>query len=69
MKIREKRYIWLPLLLLIYGAVMALYFGPEIIAAGKGWQVAVTMGVDVTVCILLFFFLRKKQRLAASRPK
>ncbi len=59
---KEKRYIWLPIVLLLYGVAMAAYFGPEIIAAGQGWQVWVTLGVDVIVCFLLFIFLRKRSR-------
>jgi hypothetical protein len=57
------RYIWLPALLLSYGLAMAAHFGPELIAAGRLWQVWTVVGADIVVCILLFIFLRKKQRM------
>lgn len=67
MKSRNKKYIWLPILLLIYGAAMGVVFGPELIAAGKTWYLATILGIDVAVCGTLFFFLRKKQELADRR--
>lgn len=60
--LRNKRYIWLPAILLLYGITMAVFFGRELIAAGRWWQLAVTMGVDIIVCILLFIFLKKKSK-------
>lgn len=67
MMIKRYKYIWLPALLLIYGAIIGILFGNDFIADGRAWQFAATMGADVIVCVALFFALRKKQRLADSR--
>lgn len=64
MKLREKRYIWLPVLLLLYGLAMGITFGRDYIATGKTLQLALIMAADIAICIALFYFLRKKQRLA-----
>lgn len=64
---RDKKYIWLPLLLLAYGIFMAVYFGREHAASGHLWRVVVTLAVDILVCILLFIFLRKKSKGKYSR--
>lgn len=58
---REKRYIWLPLVLLLYGAVMAIWFGRDFVASGRTLQLIIFCAVDLLVCILLFMFLKKKQ--------
>lgn len=46
---------------------MGCYFGPELIAAGKTWYLITILGVDLLICLALFFFLRKKQSLAGHR--
>ena len=58
---RKYRYIWFPLLLLIYGLGMAWKYGPMFIAAGRAWQVWLFIAIDIVICILLAIFLRKRQ--------
>lgn len=67
MKINRYKYIWLPALLLLYGAVIGILFGKDFISSGRTWQFLATMAGDLAVCIALFFSLRKKGRLAAER--
>lgn len=59
---KKYRYIWLPLVLLAYGLGMAWWFGPELSAAGRVWQVWTFVGVDVVVCLLLSVFIYKRSR-------
>ncbi|MDE6271548.1 MAG: hypothetical protein K2M31_00895 [Muribaculaceae bacterium] len=67
MQINRYKYIWLPALLLIYGAVIGILYGRDFIADGRIWQFVATMAADLAVCIALFFALRKRQRLADAR--
>ncbi|MBD5370091.1 MAG: hypothetical protein HDR80_02950 [Bacteroides sp.] len=60
---RKYRYIWLPVILLVYGLAIAAIFGPEFVRAGKTLTLVLSVAADVIVCILLFIFLRKKSRL------
>lgn len=59
---KKYRYIWLPAILLIYGMTMAALFGPELIDAGRGWQVAAFTVADIVICIALSIFIRKRQQ-------
>ncbi|MEZ3519582.1 MAG: hypothetical protein K1V75_06545 [Muribaculaceae bacterium] len=59
---KKYRYIWLPALLLIYGMTMAIFFGPDLIMAGRGWQVTAFVIFDVAICIALSIFIRKRQQ-------
>ncbi|MDE6811985.1 MAG: hypothetical protein K2J15_06495 [Muribaculaceae bacterium] len=61
--ILAKKYIWAPLLLFIYGAAMAMIFGPEQIKAGHQWNLIIFAIADTLIIILAFFFMRKKYRM------
>lgn len=60
---RNKRYIWLPALLLIYGLSFAVWFGKDFVNSGRTVQLIVAIASDFLICTLLFFALRKKQNL------
>lgn len=59
---KKYRFIWLPLALLIYGMAMAAWFGPELVAAGRGWQVWTFVGIDIALCSALSIFIYKRQK-------
>lgn len=65
MKIRKS--IYLPLILLIYFAFMAIYFGQDLIKSGKNIQFYITCGAELIVIVALYFFLRKKEKLKEER--
>lgn len=63
MKIKDYKYIWLPCLLLFYGAAIGIIYGKDFMASGRSLQLFLTLGIDFAVCVILFFVLRKKHRL------
>lgn len=65
---RLKKYIWLPILLLLYGGAMGVYFGPKVIAEGNALTFWLSAAFYVVILVGLFFALRKKERLANTRP-
>lgn len=65
---RTKKSTWLPLLLLVYLAVMA-FIGRGQVAAGKYLQYFGVMGVSLIVIVLLHFSLKRKERLKDLREK
>lgn len=60
---RNKRYIWLPILLLIYGLAFAILYGPDFVKTGRTMQLTLAVVADILICVLLFFALRKKQNM------
>ncbi len=68
MKIKETRYIWLPVLLFIYGAAIGIIFGPDFVRNGRTVQLILTLAGDLFVCVMLFLSLRKKKTLEENRP-
>ncbi len=59
---RKYRYIWLSLLLFLYGMTFAIFFGPDFINSGRTIYLIVAVLADLLICILLFFALRKKSK-------
>lgn len=59
-----KKSVWLPLGLALYGACMTLYFGPRLIAEGRGAKLWVSVAFEVILIIGLFFALRRKEKLS-----
>lgn len=64
---RTKIHIWLPLALLIYVAIMAFQFKDDLLGAGRHYQFYATIGVELIVIALLYFFLRKRAKLRGER--
>lgn len=64
---KKYRFIWLPAILLIYGMGMAWKFGPELIAAGRAWQVWSFVVFDLIICILLSIFIFRRSRIDTRR--
>lgn len=58
----KKKYVWLPALLAIYFIVMAVYFGRDLLAAGRIWQFVATAVAETAVLVGLFFALRWRDR-------
>ncbi len=66
---REKRYIWLPAVILIYFLFMTFYFGTELLTQGQTLRFVLTVVAEIVVIIALFFFLRARQRLKEKREQ
>ena len=66
---RDKIYIWLPAIMLIYLAAMAFTFKDDLLSAGHYLQFYLTIAVELLVIILLFIFLRKRTRMRKERHK
>lgn len=64
---RDKRYIWLPAVILIYFLFMTFYFGTDLLAQGQTLRFILTVVAEVVVIVALFFFLRARQRLREER--
>lgn len=63
----KHRHIWLPLLLLVYGITMAVYFGKEHIQSGNTMRLVIFFIIDVALCIGLFIFLKKREKFDRNR--
>ncbi|MBP3590351.1 MAG: hypothetical protein J6J61_07225 [Muribaculaceae bacterium] len=66
---RNKMYIWLPLVMLVYLGFMAFSFKDELLGAGRYFQFYGTIGIELVVIVLLFFFLRRKSRMQERRSR
>lgn len=58
-----KRYIWLPVVLGLYGGLMLAYFGPQLLQEGRHVKFWIAVVVEVVLVVGLFFALRRKARL------
>ena len=58
---KKYRFIWIPLLLLVYGLTMAYKFGSDLVAAGRAWQLWTFIAIDIIVCLFLSIFIKKRQ--------
>ncbi|MDE5842448.1 MAG: hypothetical protein K2H35_01770 [Muribaculaceae bacterium] len=59
----RRKYILVPALLFIYGAAMAAIFGPDLIKSGRKWYLITFLIADPIICLLTFFFMRKRYRI------
>lgn len=62
-----KKSWWLPWTLALYAAAMSVYFGPRLIQEGYQTKFWISVGVEATVILLLFFALRHKEKLQERR--
>lgn len=64
---RKYRYIWLPVLLLIYFMFMTFYYGLDLLKSGGAVQFWCTVGAEVVILTALAFFLKKREKLRRER--
>lgn len=64
-----KKSIWLPTVLLIYFAFMAIYFGKDLLLTGHSTQFYLISGAEILAIVLLFIFLRKKEKYREERER
>lgn len=65
---KHKKSFWLPFILFLYTTGMAVYFLPRNteISNTEKW---VTIGVSYVIIVLLWWVLRKKEKLMEKRNK
>lgn len=69
MKRRLKKSRWLPWLLAIYAAAMAIYFGPQLLADGQYAKFWISLGAEAAAITGLYFVLCRKERLRDERER
>ncbi len=57
----RRKYVWLPLLLAIYFVFMAIYFGRDLIVAGKLPTFLLIASGEIVILVLLVIFLKKRE--------
>jgi hypothetical protein len=69
MKRKTKTYILFPAVLLVYIAIMAVMTYPRYEASGNWNEFLLIIGISVLLAVLLFFILKRKQKIRAEFPK
>lgn len=62
-----KRHVILTALITVYAVFMAVYFGSDLLRQGQYARFGITLGAEVVVLVLMFFMLRKRDRLRSQR--
>lgn len=65
---KYKRSLWLPLLLFLYTTGMAVYFLPRNTEISDIEKYS-TIGLSYVIIAILWFLLRKKEKLASRREE
>ena len=63
MKRRIKKYILFPAVLLIYVAILAIMTYPRYVVSGDWREYYSVIGVSLLLAVLLFFILKRKQKI------
>lgn len=69
MKQRAKRHILLPVALLLYTAIMAIIAYPRYQKEQNWNEYFLIIGIGVVLAILLFFVLKRRQRIRDNFTK
>lgn len=69
MKQRAKRHILLPIALLLYTAIMAIFAYPRYQEEQNWKEYFLIIGIGVVLAILLFFVLKRRQRIRDNFTK
>lgn len=68
-KKKLRRSVWMPILLLIYLAVMTTWFAPRLIAEGETARLIVVVLSELAIIYALRVFLVKKERQDKEKGK
>lgn len=63
MKIKPKRHILIPIVILLYTAVIAVYAANKFYASENKGSYFLVIGVNIALAIALFFILKKRDTL------
>ncbi|MDE7413822.1 MAG: hypothetical protein K2N05_08580 [Muribaculaceae bacterium] len=64
-----KKSIYIPIIVFIYFCILLYNFVPDIIRSGQYWRIYTIAGGELTIIILLYFSLRKKEKMANDNKK
>ncbi len=67
--VRSKLFLIVPLIIFIYIATMTIISYPRYSQSGKMDEFYFVIVTSLMVCVLLFFVLRKRQKLRERRRK
>lgn len=65
---RNRKSVWLPVVLLMYTTAMAIYFIPRNTGVSDVEKYA-TLGLSYVIIALLWLVLRKKERMQEQRER
>ena len=63
MKRKFKRYILIPLLLLIYVAIMVVMAFPKYKESGNWYEFSIILVVSLLLIVMLYFVYKRKEKL------
>lgn len=66
---KVKSHIWIPLIMLVYLGCMSYMYKDDLLTAGRYFQFYGTIGIELVVITLLYFFLKRRNRLRAERKE
>lgn len=69
MKRKNKKQILLPVVLLIYVAILAIMTYPRYQASGNWNEFLSVIGISLLLAVLLFFILKRKQKIREQFTK
>lgn len=64
---KPPRHIFLTILIGAYAVFMAVYFGSDLLRSGQYTRFFVTIAAEALVLVLLFFSLRRRDKLRETR--
>ena len=69
MKFKPKRYIFIPVVIVIYTAVIAVYAATKYYTPENKGSIFLVIGVNLALAIVLYFILKKRDELRNNRKK
>ena len=69
MKFKPKRYIFIPVVIVIYTAVIAVYAATKYYTPENKGAYILVVGVNLALAIALYFILKKRDELRNNRKK
>lgn len=69
MKFKRKRHIFIPLIIIIYTAVITIYAATKFYTPENKGSYFLVIGVNLALAIVLYFILKKRDELRNNRKK
>lgn len=66
---RLRKSYWQPAVLLLYFAIICIIYGRDLIAGGHTTRFMATVAIEITIVVLLFLSLRRKEKLRREREE
>jgi|GEM_PF-5932105 nitrogen fixation/metabolism regulation signal transduction histidine kinase len=69
MKLKNKRHIVVPLAILVYTIVIAIYFGVKSYSPETKGAFILVISVNLVLALILYFILKKREKLRSNNKK